>query len=84
MAADVLAILDRITSSLAATKNRRSDGFRVLRQALGYGWSVAAGAAPHDAVPYFKRWMRSKDPDVMWVVKSNLSKARMAPIKPLL
>lgn len=50
-AADVLAILDRITASLAASKDRRSDGFRVLRQALGYGWSVAAAAYPDKAAP---------------------------------
>lgn len=84
VAADVLAILDRITSSLAEKKDRRSEGFRVLRQALGYGWSVAAAAAPRDAVPYLKKWMRSDDPDVMWVMKSNISKSRMVSIKPLL
>src|SRR5438309_10959624 len=42
----VLAILDQITRSLAASGDRRGDGFRVLRQALGYGWSIAAAAAP--------------------------------------
>lgn len=84
VAAEVLAILDRITASLAASKDRRSDGFRVLRQALGYGWSVAAAASPPDAVPRLKKWMRSNDPDVLWVMKSNLSKARMTPVRKLL
>ncbi|HSS60105.1 MAG TPA: hypothetical protein VLK30_01460 [Candidatus Limnocylindrales bacterium] len=80
----VLAILDEITRSLAAATERRSDGFRALRQALGYGWSVAAAAAPQNAVPYFEKWMRSSDKDVAWVVKSNLSKARMAPLRKFL
>lgn len=83
-AADVLAILDRITASLAASKDRRSDGFRVLRQALGYGWSVAAAAYPDKAAPYLKKWLRSSDPDVMWVMKSNLSKSRMKSVMALL
>src|SRR6202011_5837940 len=44
-AVEVMAILDQVTSSLASTQDRRNDGFKVLRQALGYCWSVAAAAA---------------------------------------
>lgn len=77
---EVLDILDRITRSLAASAERGSEGFRVLRQTLGYGWSVAAAAAPSNARPYIEKWLRSKDKDVAWVMKSNLSKARMAKI----
>jgi hypothetical protein len=78
---EVLAILDHITRSLAATSDRRHDGFRVLRQALGYGWSVAAAAAPQNARPYLEKWLRSSDEDVAWVMKTNLSKARMASLR---
>ena len=78
---EVLAILDDITRSLATTNDRRHDAFRVLRQALGYGWSVAAAAAPQNAKPYLEKWLRSTDKDVAWVMKSNLSKARMAVIR---
>ena len=77
-AVQVLAILDRITTSLASAEHRRSDGFRVLRQALGYAWSVASAAAPENARPYLEKWMRSNDKDVVWVMTENLSKARMA------
>lgn len=80
-AVEVLTILDHITTSLAATRDRKQDGFRVLRQALGYCWSVAAAAAPENAGPYFEKWMQSKDKDVQWVVKSNLGKARMAGVR---
>jgi hypothetical protein len=73
----VLAILDRITRSLAAADDRHHEPFRVLRQALGYCWSVAAAALPQRARPLLEKWMRSKDPDVLWVMKSNLSKTRM-------
>jgi hypothetical protein len=77
----VLEILDRITSSMASSSDRRGDGFRVLRQALGYGWSVAAAAAPENAVPYLQKWLQSKDKDVVWIMQSNLAKARMASLR---
>jgi hypothetical protein len=77
----VLEVLDHITSSLASSSDRRGDGFRVLRQALGYGWSVALAAAPENAVPYLEKWLESKDKDVAWVMKSNLGKSRMAPLR---
>ena len=80
----VLAILDTITRSLAAATDRDSDGFKVLRQALGYGWSVAAAAAPQNAKPYLEKWMRATDRDVVWVMKTNLGKARMAGLRPSL
>jgi hypothetical protein len=80
-AVEVLAILDRITSSLAASGDRRSDGFKVLRQALGYCWSVAAAAAPDNARTYFEKWLQSTDKDVAWVMRSNLGKARLAGLR---
>ena len=80
-AVHVLEILDRITSSLAAATDRRKDDFKVLRQTLGYCWSVAAAAAPDNAKPYIEKWMRSTDKDVAWIMKSNLGKARMAGLR---
>ena len=78
----VLAILDGITRSvsLSAVNDRRDDGFEALRKALGYGWSVAAAAAPQNAAPYLEKWIRSTDKDVAWIMRSNLGKARMAPL----
>ncbi|HEX2645965.1 MAG TPA: HEAT repeat domain-containing protein [Candidatus Dormibacteraeota bacterium] len=83
-AVEALVILDHVTRSMAATSDRRSDAFKVLRKALGYCWSVAAAAAPLNARPYLEKWLRSKDKDVAWVMKSNLAKARMAPLRKLL
>ena len=77
---EVLAILDAITGMLASSTDRKHEGFRVLRQALGYGWSVAAAAAPQNATPYLDKWLRSTDKDVAWVMQSNLKKARMADV----
>jgi HEAT repeat protein len=77
----VLEILDGITSSLASSSERRSDGFRVLRQALGYGWSVAAAAAPENAAPYLQKWLQSEDKDVAWIMATNLAKSRMSSLR---
>ena len=80
-AVEVLAILDWITRSLGTATDRRGESFRVLRQALGYCWSVAAAAAPRNARPYLEKWIRSTDRDIAWVMKSNLAKARMASLR---
>ncbi len=80
-AVHVLEILDRITTSLAAADERRSEGFRVLRQALGYCWSVGAAAAPESGRTYFEKWLRSTDKDVAWIMRSNLAKARVREIR---
>jgi hypothetical protein len=73
----VLALLDGITGSLPGASDRRTEEFRTLRQALGYCWSVAIAAAPVDGLAAFARWRRSPDPDVGWVVRENLKKARL-------
>jgi hypothetical protein len=76
-ARSVLTILDRITTSLSRSGDRRSESFRVLRKGLAYCWSVAAAAAPAEGRARMERWLDSDDPDVMWVMKQNLTKKRM-------
>ncbi|MEA2657198.1 MAG: hypothetical protein QOI23_2563, partial [Chloroflexota bacterium] len=73
----VLRILDRITKSLAATSARKGEDFKVLKQALGYCWSVAAAAEPDAGRALMEKWLRSTDKDVVWAMQSNLGKARM-------
>lgn len=74
----VLALLDRVTRSLAASEERRSDSFRVLRQGLAYCWSVAAAALPEEGRHALDGWIDSTDVDVRWVMRQNLRKARIA------
>jgi hypothetical protein len=76
-AAHVLRILDAITATLSGAPDRKSDAFRVLRQALGYCWSVAVVALPEVGMPLFERWHACLDPDVAWIVRENLTKNRM-------
>ena len=76
----VLEILDRITHDVAAAPaaDRKTEGFRTLRQALGYCWSVAVAADPESGIATFGRWLSNRDIDVRWVMRENLGKKRIA------
>jgi hypothetical protein len=82
MVAGTLAILDRLTASVRDSHDRRADGVRVLRKALGYGWSVAIAADIELGLPAFERWLQDPNPDVRWIVRQNLGKARLARAAP--
>ncbi|KYH43987.1 HEAT repeat domain-containing protein [Branchiibius sp. NY16-3462-2] len=72
------------TSALVArpSSTRREPDVRVLRQALGYGWSVAIAADPEPGLAAFTTLQSSGDPDVAWVVRENLKKARLKRLLP--
>lgn len=75
--AAVLSLLDRITRHLHKERDRRSEPFRVLRQTLGYAWSIAVAADLEHGRPRFERWVLSDDPDLRWVARQNLTKNRL-------
>jgi hypothetical protein len=68
------------TASLAARPldTRRDAHVRVLRQGLGYCWSVAVAADPAPGLAEFAKLDQSDDPDVAWVVRENRKKRRIA------
>ena len=74
-----LQMLDRITRSVggASADERRRDDFRVLRQALGYCWSVAVAALPEEGQAALEKWFSSDDADVRWIMRENLRKQRL-------
>ena len=76
-AAAVLEILDEVTAGVTAESERRSEEFRVLRQALGYCWSVAVAAQPDMGKPAMERWLACPDRDVRWILRENLKKKRL-------
>jgi hypothetical protein len=78
----VLHILDEITAGLTAVQNRRDEDFKVLRQGLGYCWSVAVAALPSIGLPLMEKWLASPDKDVRWIMKENLKKKRLARLDP--
>jgi hypothetical protein len=73
----VLAVLDRVMTNFVSASDRKDD-FRVLRQALAYGWSVAIVGAPEVGKPRLEHWLRCGDPDAEWIMRENLKKNRLA------
>ncbi len=73
----VLKILGDITRSIVSAPDRADEDFKVLRQALGYGWSVVAAALPEDGKHALERWLISDDFDVRWIMRENLKKTRL-------
>jgi hypothetical protein len=76
----VFVILDRVTRSVAGATDRREEPFRVLRKALGYGWSVAVAALPEEGLDRLERWIVSDDTDVRWIMRENLKKRRLTAV----
>jgi hypothetical protein len=75
----VLGILDRITASLEEGKGKEnSEGTRVLRQALGYCWSVAVAAFPEKGKRMMEHWFANEDKGMRWIMRKNLKKNRLA------
>ena len=77
VAASTLDILDQVTTSLATSQNRKSEDFEALKKGLAYCWSVAAVACPEKGKKLIEKWVKSKDKDVIWVMKQNLKKNRL-------
>jgi len=80
----VFGVLDVTTRALAdcPPAQARSEPFRVLRQALAYCWSVAVAAAPEPGFDRFERWIADEHRDVRWMLRKNLTKARMRKADP--
>jgi hypothetical protein len=78
IAVRVLDILDDITASMLEEEERRVEDYRVLRKALGYGWSVAVVANPEVGKPRMEEWMQSEDSDIIWIMRNNLKKKRLS------
>jgi len=78
-AAVALQVCRRATELLAhrPAESRRDPGVRTLRQALGYCWSVAVAADPAEGLAAFGR-LDATDPDIDWIVRTNLTKKRLA------
>jgi len=76
-AVKVLKLLDKITGSFRATKDRKDEGFLALKKGLAYCWSVAMVHAPAEGKLVFERWLDETDKDIRWIVKENLKKNRL-------
>lgn len=78
----VIEIIDRITRLSIINKNSKSEDFQILRNGLGYCWSVAIAANPVKGKPAFEQLLKINDPDIRWIIKENLKKNRLIKMDP--
>jgi hypothetical protein len=77
VASMVLEMLDDITASIVAFQDKGDEAFDVLRKGLAYCWSVAVAACPEKGKMLMEKWIRSKDRNVVCIMKENLKKNRL-------
>ena len=73
----VLQLLNEITKSMEKADNPKDESFKVLRQGMGYCWSVVVAALPDSGKPMMENWLDSKNKDILWIMKENLKKNRL-------
>ena len=73
----VLQVLNEITTSMERADDRRSEAFKILRQAMGYCWSVVVAALPGAGKPMMEKWLDRQNKDIRWMMKENLKKNRL-------
>jgi HEAT repeat protein len=71
-----LAILEQIITAVENAQERDED-FKILRQGLGYCWSVVVAALPTQGKQAMERWLSNTDKDVRWIMNENLKKKRL-------
>ena len=74
----VLQLLDRITGTFQLTAVHPREEILVLRQGLGYCWSVAVAALPGEGKLFMEKWLGTLNKDIQWIMQENLKKARLA------
>jgi hypothetical protein len=78
VAKQVLRLLHQITVEITLATDSSAADFRVLRQSMGYCWSVVVAASPEEGKPALERWFDTKNSDVKWLMRQNLAKRRLA------
>jgi hypothetical protein len=73
----VLQLLNEITESMEKADSSKNESFRILRQAMGYCWSVVVAALPAVGKPMMEKWLVSQDKDILWIMRENLKKNRL-------
>jgi hypothetical protein len=66
-----------LLAQVLQVQERKTEPFRVLRQALGYTLSVVTQAAPEPGFKLMADLAVSPDPDLRWIVRENLKKNRL-------
>ncbi len=76
-AKQVLQVLDKITAAMETSDKSKDESYKVLRQGMGYCWSVVVAALPDVGKPLMEKWLSSEDKDIRWIMKENLKKNRL-------
>jgi hypothetical protein len=76
-AKQVLQVLDQITASMETDEEEKDESYKVLRQGMGYCWSVAVAALPDTGTSIMEKWLSTEDKDIRWLMKENLKKNRL-------
>jgi hypothetical protein len=77
VSSSILDILDDITLSIIKSKYNKSKAFEVLKKELACCWSVAVAACTEKGKQLFEKWVKSKDKNVIWIMKQSLKKKRL-------
>ena len=72
-----LRVHETIVKQILELEERKSEGFRVLRKALGYTLSVVVCAVPMEGFELMAQLIATHDSDLLWIVKQNLRKNRL-------
>ena len=73
----VLQVLDKITASMENANHPTDEAFKILRQGMGYCWSVAVAAQSEAGKPIMEKWLNSQNKEIRWIMKENLKKNRL-------
>jgi hypothetical protein len=79
-----LEVMDAATAKVADATDGRAPDVRVLRQALGYAWSVVVAADPPLGWPRLDAWAAraERNPDIDWILRENRGKSRLRRLRP--
>lgn len=72
-----LALHRRIWQELLHSPSRPGEDFKVLRQGLGYTYSVVVSALPEPGFSLLEDMAATPDADVRWILRENLKKNRL-------
>lgn len=73
-----LHLHESILSAVLSATDRRVESFRILRKGLGYTLSVVVSRVPDEGFQLLARLVPAGDADILWIVRQNLKKKRLA------
>jgi len=59
------------------SNERSSEEFKILRKGLGFTLSLVVQAIPDKGFECIKNLIRTKDTEILWIIRSNLKKNKL-------